>query len=96
MSTIFDLDAFIAEAQDTAEPFLFRFDGEEYALPPYPDLAVIGKMNSGDLIGMMADLLGPEQYARFEKRTKAFDPRCAKALLDRYGETLGVGEQAGG
>ena len=91
----FDLDAFVAEAEQ--EPFRFRFGGQDFTLPAGMDLRIAAKMRSGQFLEALQMLLGEEQFARFDALPAVFDTRAATALLDRYAQHLGVslGESQG-
>lgn len=62
MSEVFDLDAVARDA--TGEPFRFRFDGEEYELPPQMDFRAVARLTVGQLYEAMELALGADQWQR--------------------------------
>lgn len=96
MAQPLDLDALVAETNDSKEPFQFIFGGDTFELPPHADLLAIGKFERGDVIGAMEDLLGGDQFARLKGSGKAFDTRYLQALLNAYGAHVGADANQGG
>lgn len=60
---MFDLDAFVAEAEGT--PFEFTFGGKTYTLPPAPDVRVAAQFDAGNYGAALRLMLGAEQYEQF-------------------------------
>lgn len=84
--TSFNLDSLTAEArgEDTAEPFRFRFGGEDYECPPRLDVRAMAAMTEGRIGDALRMLVGEDQWARIEKSPAPFDDRHLKALLNAY------------
>jgi len=84
----FDLDALRREAE--GEPFYFTFDGDDYELPPQPDFRVATAASAGRLEEMLERLLGEEQWERLAASPAPFTRDQLEALLEAYGEHLGI------
>lgn len=77
-------------ARDRAWPF--TLDGQRYTLPVELSRATakaLRKLDDNDVDGLLALLLGPEQYARFEQHDITMQDIAA--LLEAYGAATGLG-----
>lgn len=83
-----DLDALSAEANG-AEPFRFRFGGEEYELPPTVDVRVAALFSDGQLFAGLAKMLGEDQWQRMQDAEAVLDDRQLMALMEEYGKHSG-------
>lgn len=88
MSEPFDLDAL--ERDTNAEPFTFRFDGQDYTLPPILDMRAAAHLQEGRLSDCLRTLLGPEQWRRLVEAQATFGFQHLNALLDKYAQHLGM------
>lgn len=76
----YDLDAVIAE-REPRSPFTFRFGGEVYSLPAWPDLRAAAALDTGRIYDGLRLLLGAEQWARLQAAEAVFDE---DAFVDMY------------
>jgi hypothetical protein len=86
VSEVYDLDALAAEA----EPFRFRFGGEDYEMPADIDLTSVAKLDRGDAEGALQAILGAEQWQRMVDSPATFGIKQLMGLLDKYAEHLGM------
>jgi len=89
----FDLDAAVRAAQGEAEavPFRFTYGGEDYEIPApatWP-LTAMSVLSSGDLPRALAQLLGPDQFARLE--ASGITLGGINALFEAVGQASGLG-----
>ena len=88
---VFDFDALAAE--ETGEPFRFRFGGEDYELPSRIDVRAVAAMAAGRMDDSLRMLLGADQWTRLQASPAVFNDHTFEALLDRYlaheGTTMG-------
>ena len=84
----FDLDAVAREAE--GEPFSFTFGGEEYELPPQPDILGAAAATGGRLDVLLRRLLGDDQWNRLLDSPATFTNEHLQALMDAYGAHLGI------
>lgn len=92
----FDLDALLDDNEER-EPFAFKWDGEEYELPPVRDMRAVGAISAGRIYDGLLLLLGPEQWARIQASPKVLSAPKLRKLLDAYSEYidgLNVGESS--
>lgn len=82
---VFDLDAVVAEAEQT--PFRFKFGGEEFTMSPL-DL----KMGLKELttVELFQAILGEEQWARIVASPARLTEPAFVALLDRWTKHYGM------
>lgn len=89
---VYDLDAVIAERTEKA-PFIFRFGGEAYSLPPRPDMRAAAALSAGRLDDGFRLLLGEAQWERLQASPATFDDSAFLAMYEAYqthiGEDLG-------
>lgn len=85
---VYDLDALDREADGVA--FVFRFDGEDYTLPPHLDIRAAAALEGGRLDDGLRILLGREQWQRLQDAEAVFDDRHLVNLLERYAGHIGV------
>lgn len=85
---MFELDAYAREADAT--PYEFKFDGEVYTLPPEFDMRHAGMFTSGDILGGLAAVLGPEQWERLEASPEVLSIKGVNALLEDWCAAIGV------
>lgn len=85
----FDLDAFERDAAQ--EPFVFRFGGHTFTLPPDPDMRAVGAMSAGEILPALQRLLGT-QWEEFEAIPEPFGVSHFAALMEAYQAHIGVGE----
>lgn len=83
-----DLDAL--DADESGEPFAFRFGGEDYALPPKIDLRAVAALEGNRYDAALRMLLGPLQWERMQASPAVFDQRKFEALFAAYGKHQGV------
>jgi hypothetical protein len=75
----------------TGERWEFELDGEAFSLPTELSRAVVGELSAldpSDLDGLLAAMLGPEQFARFA--THHTSVQDIQALLEAYGKDTGM------
>lgn len=84
----FDLDAVAREAE--GEPFEFTFGGEDYELPPQPDLLAVAAAAGGRIDQMLRRLLGEDQWNHMVESPATFNATHLEALMDAYGQHLGI------
>lgn len=85
---ICDLDAL--EADEAGTPFIFRFGGEKYALPPRMDLRAVAALQGGRFDDALRLMLGPEQWEQMQSAAAVFDAYKLEKLFDAYGRHQGV------
>lgn len=92
MADVFDLDALGVE--ETTEPFVFTFGGEEFKIPHHYDPRIFRRANQGDLAGALLAMIGAEQFDRLDKIDKPFDERHMTALFNAWAshDVTSVGE----
>jgi len=87
---VFDLDAFIADAE--GEPFLFTFGGVEFTWPGGVDFRVTTRLGNGDLFGAL-ELLNGSQHEKFmaawEGHSGVLDTKIIQALFGKHAEHVG-------
>jgi hypothetical protein len=91
---VFKLDAIENEAKE--ELFTFTFDGETYTLPPDFDMRHAAMFTSGDILGGLEAVLGPDQWDQLDSSPKILSIKRVNALLEAWCEHIGVelGESA--
>ena len=75
----------------TGERWEFELDGETFSLPTDLSRAVVGQLaalDPSDLDGLLAAMLGPEQFERFA--THHTSVQDIQALLEAYGKDTGM------
>lgn len=89
---IVDVDAIMAERVEKP-PYVFRFGGEIYNLPPRADFRAIAAMSQGELDKAMRLLMGQSQWERLQDAEAVFTDETLKVVMDGYqahmGEDLG-------
>ena len=97
--SVFDLDAFAAEADAQREPFRFRFGGEDYELPGHIDFRFGLALEQGDGIGALRRMLG-DQWDRLVAAEATLTGPMARALIEKYlahcGQTAGESSASSG
>lgn len=85
----FDLDKIIAE-REPKQPFRFVFGGDEYSLPPNPDLTAMALLTDPTTTRQgLAKLLGEEQWERLVSSEAILDVPALNALLEAYQDHVG-------
>lgn len=87
----FDLDAFIAEADD--EPFVFTFGGVEFTWPGTLDLRADAALAEGRLFDALRYNNGPQHekfMAAWESHDGTLDVRAVKGLFSAHATHRGV------
>lgn len=91
MPDVFDLDALAKDV--TAEPFRFRFGGEDYEIPCLIDMRWVAAIETDRVDDALRLLLGPEQYRRMQQSPAVFDRLQFDALVGAFfthvGSSLG-------
>lgn len=89
LSSTFDLDAAVAEAEAEGEPFRFTDHGNTYEVPPQSEwpLTVFGALARGDLEFALRSLLGAEQW---EKLSPGFTLGRLDVLFTRMAKDAGM------
>ncbi len=86
----FDLDAVIAERErEKREPFTFPFDGDDYTLPPSPDIRADSFFAAGNLAEGFRLMFGEEQWAKLVASKKHLDSDAFLALYHAYQQHTG-------
>lgn len=86
---IFDLDALIAEREEKA-PFVFRFGGEAYSLPPRPDLRAAAAFSDERINDGFRILLGAAQWERLQAAEQVFDDKAFESMYLAYQAHIGA------
>ncbi|MFE3123703.1 hypothetical protein ACFXHD_09810 [Streptomyces hydrogenans] len=74
----------------------FELDGDTFSLPTELSRATakaLRKLDDNDVDGLLALLLGPEQFARFEEHEVTMQDLAA--ILEAYGKETGLGLDEG-
>ncbi len=85
---MFDLDALETEAEQT--PFVFRFGGQQFELPPSPDMMAFAAIAEGQLYTGLKILLGDEQHRRMVEAKATFNAEKLAALMEQYAGHIGL------
>jgi len=86
MADVFDLDALESEG----EPFHFRHGGEDYELPPDPDIRAAVAQGEGNVLKALELLLGEEQWERILASDAVLDSKKFNALMAAYEKHIGA------
>lgn len=91
---VFKLDDYAREAN--AEPWEFEFDGEIYVLPNDFDMRHAQLFTTGDVLGGLEAILGPEQWERLVASPQILSITQVNAMLEEWCKSIGVdvGESA--
>lgn len=81
---VFDLDA--VAAASTGAPFVFRFGGEDYTLPPRVDVRVSALLGAGRLYEALRTMLGAEQWQRMQDSSATMTDEGFTGLMAAYGQ----------
>lgn len=94
MGKVFDLDAL--EFEETTEPFVFRFGGQEFTVPAHYDPRIFRRAEQGDLAGALLAMISGEQFDRLDKIDQPFDERHIEAIFAAWAshDVTTVGEAA--
>ncbi|MFI8518978.1 hypothetical protein ACIGEZ_14295 [Streptomyces sp. NPDC085481] len=89
----FDVNAARAQRLEaTGRSWSFELDGESYTLPTELSRATakaLRKLDDNDVDGLLALLMGEEQFARFEQHDITMQD--VAAILEAYGKETGLG-----
>ncbi|MET9345478.1 hypothetical protein [Streptomyces termitum] len=89
----FDVNAARAQRQEAhGRTWSFELDGDTFTLPTELSRAVakgLRKLDDNDVDGLLALLMGPEQFARFEEHDITMQDIAA--ILEAYGKETGLG-----
>jgi|GEM_PF-5278831 len=94
----YDVNAARAQRLEAAgERWEFELDGETFSLPtelPRESVTALGSLDPSDLDGLLATLLGDEEFKRFSQHSTSVQD--IQALLEAYGRHTGMtmGESA--
>ncbi|MFB6838815.1 hypothetical protein [Streptomyces sp. NPDC056144] len=89
----FDVNAARAQRQEAhGRKWSFELDGEAYTLPTELSRATakaLRKLDDNDVDGLLALLMGEEQFSRFEQHDVTMQDIAA--ILEAYGKETGLG-----
>ncbi|GHA65843.1 hypothetical protein ACIQRS_07490 [Streptomyces termitum] len=89
----FDVNAARAQRQEAhGRTWSFELDGDTFTLPTELSRAVakgLRKLDDNDVDGLLALLMGPDQFARFEEHDITMQDIAA--ILEAYGKETGLG-----
>ncbi|MEU3606311.1 hypothetical protein AB0E83_12770 [Streptomyces sp. NPDC035033] len=89
----FDVNAARAQRQEAhGRTWSFELDGDAFTLPTELSRATakaLRKLDDNDVDGLLALLLGEEQFARFEEHDVTMQDIAA--VLEAYGKETGLG-----